>query len=247
MVRIKKKFSFLNVSEVWFKYKFSFADLVGFTAYLNVKNYKGKILGVKQLSFTVENKLDISAEAIFLSFSKTVKVEIKQVEKLNVSCFFHSDIKGFIEFYNRFAAARNIDLLNEKRLVEMGKYLKLSYVVYNNQTVAAHSYMIDEESGIVRLMHSASERLNENYDKQLSGKINKLLHYNDMLNFKKAGFAVYDFGGYTNNTDNKGLQGINNFKLSFGGERVECINYSSYSYYIFKKMAAMLGLLGRGQ
>ena len=246
MVKIKKKFSFLNVSEVWFKYKYNFIDLAGFTAFLHVKNFKGRIFGVKQISFTVENRLDISEETIFLNFSKTVKIEIKQAEKLNAACYFHTDTKGFIEFYNRFAAARNIDLLNEKRLVEMGKYLKLSTAVFNNQTVAAHSYMVDEEAGIVRLMHSASERLNENYDKQLSGKINKLLHYNDMLNFKKAGFAVYDFGGYTNNTGDKGLQGINNFKLSFGGNKVECINYFSYSYYILKKMAAMLGLLGRG-
>ncbi len=246
MVRIKKKFSFFSVSEVWFKYKFSFADLAGFTAYLHVKNYRGKIFGVKQLSFTVENRLDIPEEAIFLNFSKTVKIEIKQAEKSNVECYFNTDIKFFLEFYNRFAATRNIDLCSEKRLVEMGKYLKLSYAVYNNQTIAAHSYMVDEEAGIVRLMHSASERLNENYDKQLSGKINKFLHYNDMLSFKKAGFAVYDFGGYTNNTDDKGLKGINNFKLSFGGNKVECINYTSFSYYLFKKIAAMLGLLGRG-
>ncbi len=246
MVRIKKKFSFLRVSEVWFKYKYNFTDLAGLTAFLHIKNYSGKILGIKQLSFTVENKLNIPDEEIFLNFSKTVKTEIKQVEKLNVNCFFHSDIKGFIEFYNKFAAMRNIDLCSENRLAEMGRYLQLSYAVYNNQTVAAHSYMVDEESGIVRLMHSASERLNENYDKQLSGKINKLLHYTDMLNFKKAGFAIYDFGGYTNNTEDKGLQGINTFKLSFGGKKVECINYSSYSYYIFKKMAAMLGLLGKG-
>lgn len=245
MIRFKKKFIFLKVNEVWFGYAFNFADCIGLTAYMHVKGNTQKIYGVKQISYTVENNLEEQEEVIFSKYSKTVQVEIKQAEKKDVQCFFHDDVKGFTEFYNNFAASRKIDLISERRLNEMEGFLKLSYAVSGNTVLAAHSYLVDEKLGIARLMHAASQRLNDGVDKQLVGRANKLLHYKDMLYFKAAGMRWYDFGGYANDTTDKGLQGINNFKMSFGGQKVVCNNYSSYAYSIMKKTAAFLGLLGK--
>lgn len=245
MIKYKKKFLFLKVSEVWFNYKFSFLELIGLTTYQHIKTATGKINGIRQHSFTIENNLEMGVEEIFENFSKTVKVEINQVEKLGVKCVFQNDLNGFVSFYNKFAGSRKIDFVSEARLKELDKYLNLSFATFNGEVIAAHSYIADEEMGIVRLMHSATVRLNENFQKQLSGKINKWLHYKDMLHFKDKGFRIYDFGGYTENTTDKGLMGINNFKLSFGGKKVICNNYSSVGYFILKKAAALLGLLGK--
>ncbi|MGF2413896.1 MAG: hypothetical protein ACQUYJ_16310 [Ferruginibacter sp.] len=245
MIRFKKKFIFFKVSEYWFGYKFNFLDIIGLTAYLHLKEVKEKMYAIKQISFTVENELEESEDIIFSKFSKTVKVEVKQAEKSGVECIFNQDIKRFVEFYNDFAASRKIDAISERRLNEMGDYLQLSYALYNGVTIAAHSYLVDKESGIVRLMQSASKRLNETFDKQLAGRANKLLHYRDMLYFKERGFKVYDFGGYAENTTDKGLQGINSFQLSVGGQKIVCNNYSSYPYFLLKKIAGAAGLLGR--
>jgi hypothetical protein len=245
MIRFKKKFIFLKVNEVWFGYAFKFTDCIGLTANMHVKNKKEKIYGVKQISYTVENGLEEDAGVIFSKFSKTVQVEIKQAEKKAVQCFFHDDVNRFTEFYNQFASSRKIDLISVRRLDEMKAFLRLSYAVSDGKVLAAHSYLVDEEAGIARLMHAASQRLNEGADKQLIGRANKLLHYRDMLHFKTAGIKIYDFGGYANDTTDKGLQGINNFKMSFGGQKVVCNNYSSYAYSIIKKAAAILGLLGK--
>ncbi|MGB4843030.1 MAG: hypothetical protein WBP16_01055 [Ferruginibacter sp.] len=246
MVRFKKKFLFFKVSELWFGYRYSFSDLIGLTAYLHVGEPRKKIYGVLTHSSTVENSLEEPEEIIFSNFSKTVKVEIKQAEKKNIDCVFKNDFAGFAEFYNDFAKSRKIDLVSMRRLHEMNGNIKLSFAVSGNIKVAAHSYLVDEEQGIARLMHSASLRLHDEFDRQLSGKVNKLLHYRDMLYFKAKGFKIYDFGGYAANTSDKGLQGINKFKLSFGGEKKICNNYSSYSYFLLKKIAAVFGLLGRG-
>lgn len=243
MVRFKKKFYFLPITEVWFGYAGNIVDKIGLTTWQHVKNNRTKIWGVPHRSYTVENRLDESAELIFSKYGKTVQTEIKQAEKLNINCIFHDDYKGFAEFYNEFAKNRKIAAITVERLNEMKGSLKLSYALLDNIKVAAHSYLVDEDLGIARLLHAASKRLDEQFDKQAAGKINKLLHYHDMIYFKKSGYVTYDFGGYAENTNDKGLQGINRFKLSFGGEKIVCNNYSSLSYFLFKKMAGWLGLI----
>jgi lipid II:glycine glycyltransferase (peptidoglycan interpeptide bridge formation enzyme) len=234
-----------KVSEVWFGYKFSLPDMLWLTAWQHVKQNKRRIYGVRQPSHTIENNLSLTADALFTGYGKTVQVEIKQAEKAGVTCFFKQDIDAFVRFYNAFARHRDIDDTSVERLQRMEHCLCLSFAMKESQILAAHSYIIDKQSGVVRLMQSASLRLKEGADKQLTGRANKLLHYFDMLYFKKEGFTIYDFGGYAMDTTDPGLQGINRFKLSFGGAVTVCYNYWSYPYYVIKKIAARVGLLGR--
>lgn len=245
MINFVKKFSGIGVSEIWFADKLSFTNSFRLAAYLHVQKATGKLFAVANSSYTVENNLNISEADIFNGLSKTVQVEVKQAEKYGVECFFTDNIDLFVAFYNDFAASRKIDATSKRRMEEMQPYLKLSVAMYNGVWLAAHSYLTDKQGGIVRLMHAASQRLMPGIDKQLTGRANKLLHYYDMLQFKQNGFTVYDFGGYAKDTTDLGLQGINKFKLSFGGKVVECKNYSSYPYYILKKIAAVTGRLGR--
>ncbi len=244
MIRFVKKFSGIAVSEIWFADKVSFADSFRLAAYTHVQQQAGKILAVKHSSYTVENDTNKPVLEIFNSFSKTVQVEVKQAEKYGIDCSFTDNVSLFAAFYNDFAICRKIDATSERRLQEMQPYLQLTIATHNGQLLAAHSYLTDEVKGIVRLMHAASQRLSPGVDRQLTGRANKLLHYFDMVQFKQKGFTRYDFGGYAKDTTDLGLQGINKFKLSFGGKVTECKNYSSYPYYILKKAAAATGRLG---
>lgn len=242
MVIIKKKFFVFTVNEQWFAYKFRLSDLLGFTACLHVKNTpKGSFTAGKS-SYTIENSLLVPEEAIFAGFKKTVQTEVKQAERMNIKCEFTNDITAFTEFYNSFAVNRKIAPVTEAKMLEMKDSLGLSFAWCNGVLLAAHSYICDKHTGIVRLMHAASRRLENPEEKQLAGRANKLLHYHDMCAFKKEGISIYDFGGYAKDTADKGLQGINSFKLSFGGIITECKNYYSYPYVIFKKTAALLKL-----
>ncbi len=245
MISFVKKFSGISVSEIWFADKATFSDSFRLVVYMHAKKSVGKLIGIRQVSYTIENDLKKTTVEIFNNFSKTVQVEVKQAEKYGVECTFTDDIKMFENFYNEFASSRSIDVTSERRLLEMQPFLKITVAKFNGVILAAHSYLVDDSSGTVRLIHAASQRLSQGIDKQLSGRANKMLHYYDMLQFKKQGFEMYDFGGYAMNTTDKGLQGINKFKLSFGGVVVECKNYSSYLYYLLKKIAALTGRLGR--
>lgn len=240
MVIIKKKFLVFTVNEKWFAYRFSMAGLMGFTACMHVKDGVHQKFTVKKSSYTIENSLELPEETILAGFKKTVQTEVKQAMRMNVQCLFKNDIPEFVRFYNSFAASREIAALTEQRLQEMNASLRLSFAYRDEELLAVHSYICDAESRIVRLMHAASKRLENPEGKQLAGRANKLLHYHDMCAFKKEGIAVYDFGGYAMDTNDRGLQGINAFKLSFGGSITECCNYFSYPYVLFKKIASLI-------
>jgi hypothetical protein len=99
---------------------------------------------------------------------------------------------------------------------------------FEDKPVVCHSYLIDSELKIVRLLHSASmiHDLEDKSFKGFVGRANRYLHYQDMVNFKEKGFLKYDFGGYALGTENVALQGINKFKDGFGGYLVEQSNYT---------------------
>jgi hypothetical protein len=60
--------------------------------------------------------------------------------------------------------------------------------------------------------------------------------YDDMIHFKEKNYKIYDFGGYALNTQIKSLQGINDFKESFGGLMKVCHSYYTYLYYFLKRI-----------
>jgi hypothetical protein len=239
MVRFHKKFYFLKVYENWFTYKFNFFRLFTLNSYLHIKNLDGKkVIGVQKNSCTVELDLTQDVETIYANFRNTVKQEIRKSEKENVECNFRQDLKDeFISFYNDFARAKKIYPTSKKRIEELGDDIKMSYATLDGEMLVAHSYLVDKEVGIARLYHSASRRLDETVDRNVMGRANKLLTYKDILYFKEEGYKILDFGGYADNTEDKSLKGINEFKLSFGGQKVDCINYSSPLYYIMKAVA----------
>ena len=228
MVRFYKKFYFFKVYENWFTYKFRFLDLLTLNSHLHLKNIEQKkVYGVRNDSHTVELNLEQDVDTIYANFRNTVKQEIRKSEKEGVVCDFRQDnIDEFVQFYNDFAHAKKIYPTSKNRIIEMGDSLKMSYATLDGQLLVAHSYLVDEEVGIARLFHSASKRLDETVDRNVIGRANKLLTYKDI-----------DFGGYLDNAQDKSMQGINEFKMSFGGEKVTCINYNSFLYYILKKAA----------
>ena len=247
MVRYSKKFYFFKVYETWFQYKFRVSDIFSLNAYLHLKDVENKkIFGIQSNTYTVELSLEQGLETIFLNFRSTVKQEIKKSEKEGVVCNFSGDAEIFVQFYNEFASGKNISLTSKRRIDEIGDNFMITFAYLGNNILAAHSYLIDKEIGIARLYHSASKRFDENFDRNLIGRANKLLTYKDIVYFKEAGFKTFDFGGIAENTTDKSLLGINEFKLSFGGKKVVCINYNSFGYTFLKKLGRRIGATGNG-
>jgi len=247
MVRFKKKFLFLQVTENWFQCEPGVWDLIMPTAWLHVKNRNKKPSpGFSDITYTIENDLTLSKEEILAGFLKSNRQQIRQAEEAGVVCQFSDDVEGFVEFFNEFARSVNIGTTSLRRMNEMKDFIKITFAMHEGRILVAHTILMDEKNKICRAFHSASKRTDDAFDKSLIAKANKALHFHDMMYFKDLGYEIYDFGGYTANTEDKALLGINNFKLSFGGKVVECTNYYTVTYHILKKIGAKMGALGRG-
>ena len=107
---------------------------------------------------------------------------------------------------------------------------KCSFAVLNGEILAAHSYLEDKETGIVRLMESGSLRLNNQYPSKLIAYANKLLHYYDIKYFTEQSLKFYDFGGWDD------LPGLLAFKQSFGAYPINIFSYYTYLYAIKEKI-----------
>jgi len=245
MIRYYKKFLFLKVYENWFEYKYTLRDMLGINIYWNVKKQNTvKIPCIKKVTHTLELDLEQNLDIIFANFSKQIRQQSKTAENEGITCHFHQQVDEFVGFFNDFAAKKRTDMVSLRRIKEMGENLKLSFAVHNGQILAAHSYLTDKETGMVRHQHSATKRLDENTDRNLIGRANKYLTVKNITHFKEQGFKTFDFGGYAKDTNNESLRGINNYKLLFGGTVVISINYLSFNYWLLKKISHFVGLSG---
>lgn len=244
MVSYYKKIYFLKVCESWFSYQFNLKNIFSFNVSYHLKKSGKWIPAVKVYSHTLELDLQKDIELVFANFSKQVRQQVKVAEKEGTSCYFKNDVEGFVSFFNEFAVKKNTFQTTENRIRDIGENIKLSFAINNGVILAAHSYLVDNEIGIVRHLHSATKRLDENYDRNLIGRANKYLTVTDISYFKEQGFKTFDFGGFAKDTQNESLKGINNYKLQFGGELVRCTNYYSFNYWILKKISKLLNLSG---
>ncbi len=247
MIRYYKKFYFLKVYEHWFQYHYKLADVFGLNVYWNVKRQdKPSVTGIRAISHTVELDLTQDAGVISANFSKQIRQQARIAETEGITCLFDTKENArFVDFFNDFARKKNTDLVSLRRMEEFGDNIILSFAEINGELLAAHSYLVDREAGIVRHHHAATRRLDEQIDRNLIGRANKYLTVKNIFYFKEQGFTCFDFGGYAYNTTDESLKGINNYKLLFGGKVVESTNYFSYGYWLFKKLSKLLGMQGK--
>lgn len=242
MVSFKKKFYLFKVTDTWFRYNPGLKNLFSLQSYSFVQNPEsiGKANCIKSTSYTVELPLTADMETIVANFRKTVTQEIRKAEAEGIVCVFKDDLDTFVPFFNEFASLKKIYPAKREMLEGIGKNFITSFAYMGDDLLVAHSYIVDKEFGVARLFQSASKRLDEKFDRKLIGMANKLLTAKDIGYFKEQGYKLMDFGGYAENTEDKSLKGINDFKLSFGGQKSACTNYNSIPYYILRKISEKL-------
>lgn len=129
--------------------------------------------------------------------------------------------------------------------VQFDEYLKqdcivLSAVYQEGVPLVFHSYVTDKDQA--RLLHSVSEFRNPDVEANLIGRANKRLHYEDMLYFKRNGLKYYDWGGISSLTE---PNGIDVFKMKFGGETVTYTNIICGGSFLGKLAVTALKLKDR--
>lgn len=233
---ISKKF--LKVNQIWYPKDVTISELLR-------QKRKGDILFVHgvpateakggfrkaQEFHTCMNNLTLSEEDMLADVNKAVKYQFRRSEKDNIEICFYTkeDIKKapellpkFADIYERMYQSKGSDtklnMAAVKRYLDADALL-FSAVWHEGEMLVFHSYVCDAADA--RLLHSASCFREESADQSMIGRANKRLHWEDILYFKKKGLMRYDWGGIS---DFDNPNGIDSFKLKFGGDKITYYN-----------------------
>jgi len=237
----------LTIRSKWFSPRPAIADGIGLVRYVQ-SSWTRPCLGFVRRAFSTKLiDLSQSEEEIFAQFRKNTQYEIRRAEREGVSCDFEVLPEEFADFYNCVAATAGWDRIRGAQLDSAGANRRLTAARDATGTLAVHSYIVDPAQARVRLWHSAAIQAQEGSAERrnLVGRANRLLHFRDMLHFKQAGFALYDFGGYSTDANDRKKQAIARFKDSFGGRMVSETNFYSYGLYAGMLLLETLARLDR--
>lgn len=225
-------FNFLN--KIIKKY-----DLISIVSHDILEELTGFSLVTKKTSII---KIDYNEKnLIFSNFHKTTRNEINQSYKIDNLEFkiFAKDDKKFIEFYHVYVMHEK----SQKRIPESKKVFdghKFCVAIFRGHIISAVSFY-ETMSGVLRVKSISSLRVvvQDIFLKKiisLSSRriIWEICQYGNEKKFNSLDLAYVNLQGLR--------QGIDNFKLSFGGDIIDDYTYT-YKSYKYKMMENFLFLL----
>lgn len=227
MFRGLEKKGFYTMERIWFSGKEkSSADIVRYNRTLQPMS--GRFVHCVAAE-TVFSDLKKSTEEILASSTKTIKYEVNKCEKEDINIFFYtaSDLKNNGALVDEFETAyldfaKDLGLKEVEEAYQRSKvdnYIECDCILLSKAekdgVSVYHVYSCGGQECV--LNYSVSNfRINPS-KRNLAGRMNKLLHIKDMDWFREHGYTIYDWG---NISSSENPNGIDKFKMSFGGEQV---------------------------
>lgn len=207
------------------------ADLV---RYMRVDEPLGGLFVQSDPFKTVWSDLRKTEEEILAGATKTIKYEVNKCLKEEVTVSFAPEKKGdafplavldeFEQSYIEFAKSLdNDELLKAYNRHRLEVLLKDGHLLISKAAAPGinvyHVYAWGGEASC--LLFSVSNFRSDSSLRNLAGRMNKMLHVKDMRRLRENGVYWYDWG----NISRSGSQaGIDQFKVSFGGEIIDQYN-----------------------
>jgi lipid II:glycine glycyltransferase (peptidoglycan interpeptide bridge formation enzyme) len=183
--------------------------------------------------YTLITDLRKTPDDLLAAMTKDTRYEIRRAtdrDKITYRCWntdMAEPLARFIEFYDQCAALKNIPRAPAaylKVMVEAG-VLDLSCAMdAEGKELVWHAYYRGPWRMV--LLHSGSI-FRDSADtafRNLIGRANRYLHWQDMLRSKTTGVVAYDFGGWYTGTSHQEFLRVNRFKEEFGGAVVREFN-----------------------
>lgn len=200
---------------------------------------------------TLISDLSCSEEELRAKMTKTVKNEINRCIRENVVVMSYDGqavtdelLSGFAAMYHEMYEEKGLHgqylPVNELKAYAKHNALVITTAEIDGKVVVYHSYIKDDLHS--RFLQSCSEfRVADTAMRNAIGRANKYLHWNDWLILKKMGVVEYDWGGIVSYDD---PNGIDKFKMSFGGECRKYFNIScvcSLRAKLYRRFRRMVG------
>lgn len=175
------------------------------------------------------NDLELDKDTMFQQFSKNTKYEIKRSERecedtdfIRVKVNSFEDIQVYWKdmqiIYESMYKSKGITHPFPERQIKdfiNNHVLYFCAALYKGEIKIYHLYVVGNREVQLQFSFSDYRNSDESSMKQFIGRLNKRMHFEDMLYFKKLGIYRYNWGGISH--VDKSLKGIDEFKLSFGG------------------------------
>ena len=237
MIDIRRRRRGIEYAQKWFARRASVLDFLGPVVYYQYLGRRPPLFFVKRSFTTFHIDLTRDPEAIQADMQKTVRYKIRRAEGESLLWQADIDPRDFTAFHEVFARGKGIEGIDMPRIASFGPALVLTRVTREGQILSQHAHLVDEQESRARLVYSSSGRF-EGVDAALVGRANRWCHWKDMLHFKERGIRTYDLGGYAPRTKDPTLEGINDFKIGFGGREIAEEHWLSPLYGI----ASLLGV-----
>lgn len=238
MIDTTYKKKFFTINQIWYPKEKTITGLlqekrkadVIFVHGVDFAQTKGAFRGYQEYH-TSTNDLTMSEEDMLTQINKAVKYQFRRSEKDDIEIRFYtkSDVvknpellTQVADVYERMYQSKGSD--TKFNMAAVKEYLEADSLVFStvwheNELLVFHSYVCNDED--TRLLHSASCFREESADQSMIGRANKRLHWEDIKYFKAQGLLRYDWGGIS---DFENPNGIDEFKLKFGGEKTTYYN-----------------------
>ena len=195
------------------------------------------ILRYNQSSFAIESAvctpfptiavdLTCTEDELFARLKSHTRWKIRRAQKDELSYSFSCDgnevaIEQFANHLDRCTDLKHLPRPSRKRMSILAarNAFDVSFVRdKSGEILAASSYFVTT-SRVRGLWAGAAYRGTTDHTRRaVIGRANRLLYWNDILRFKKAGVHIFDFGGYYIGSEDTEKLRINGFKLEFGGQ-----------------------------
>ena len=181
--------------------------------------------------YTAVLDLNQDLESIWMNnLSKECRRKIRRAEASGVKCLENQHFEDFFNIrdsFNRKLGLFNFLKLSNIKTESIKQYGRLLVSEYNGKVLSGYVNIQDDNH--IEAWVTASRRLNvDKEEATLIGCANRLLLWESIKYAKTKGLKVFDFGGIWPEEEaaiDKHKEGINRFKLDFGGTVVTRYNY----------------------
>lgn len=224
LIMVTYKSRFLTRGEVWFDNEPDDTRAVDWIIY---HQRSRPVAGAKvRYFYTYAIDLTQSSEQLLANLNRDTAYKIRRARgKDGIICergdpSDPSVMTAFEQMYNQFAAMKGLPRLNRARMESMAAagVLDLSAAKdpQGNVLVYHANYRDRCRATGIELPSLYRARL-ESAARNLVGRANRYLTWNDILHYREAGLKCFDFGGWYHGTDPAMIR-INDFKRGFGGK-----------------------------
>ena len=238
MVSIKFHKKHLKRTQIFFAKRPKIKHVIGFYDYFQCESINNVLGFIRTNCYTKLIDLTQSPNELLGLFNSTTRNEIKRSFRDGSKFSIETNVDPFVDFYNKFARTNNLELISSSYLASFKNNLFISKGVHDDECLVMHANIMDQDLKRVRILLSVSHFRNVSDSKKraLIGRVNRFLHFKDMIFAKNLNMERYDIGGYALNSENNILQGINKFKDGFGGELKRESNYTPCPIWILRKL-----------